>query len=489
MVRFPSYFSLAFIVLLALLTFYFTLGLYISHDFVQLGPNVTNTTLAYVKASSITVANPIITGDRPDPGVIRTRVGTGVLTYYLSHTIHNGLTSRNGDFPIFTSTNLAHWSERSYGAFNRTKTPADGPSLRVNTADYCTMWAPEIFAHDENSAWFMLSYTATRHVAPVGDCYTQAMPANLGVYNAYTNDLKKGFAWTEHPWEPIPAGASFGSCAHLHYLLPHSPDYYHTENQGCNGQSGLGCSRYIRLDSNPWKDPQTGRTWMAYTWITNHRAVPADRPFEGNDVSIVEVETNDPFVVKCDVNVSLIHAGIPHDNITLERLRTYCPRCGEMLSMTKDRWGNDMYSEGGHLTGVNEAPSLFRRGDYVYLLMSGSSWDSPYYNVFWVAAPTVEELRYDNPNRLVGRYLIPNRGESFGHGSAILGPDNRNWYFVHHRLNATRCQQGGAGACDRDIWISPIEFQDCANGGPRNACIKARFPAEQRTTTIIQPLP
>ena len=104
--------------------------------------------------------------------------------------------------------------------------------------------------------------------------------------------------------------------------------------------------------------------------------------------------------------------------------------------------------------------------------------------MFFIAAPTVAELAYDNPSRLVGRYLIPSKGQSFGHGEAVLGPNGKDWYFVHHRLDHDACK--ASGDCRRDVWVSPIEFEDRGDG-KGDAWIKPRFPAEDRAVRVELP--
>lgn len=224
---------------------------------------------------------------------------------------------------------------------------------------------------------------------------------------------------------------------------------------------------------------------MAYAWYTN---TPPKVPWEvdnfGEPVSIVELDKAGPFAVRCDPLVTKVFAANPHDAATLDRLAKSCPNCGEMLSMTKGRFGEELSHEGVSGWGVVEAPSLFRRGDYVYMLASGSAWDSPYYHVYWAAAKTVEGLAHDDPSRLVGRYLIPSDGQSFGHGTAVLGPDGENWYFVHHHLDSGPC--AADGDCPRDVWVSPIEFEDRGDG-LGEVHIKPRRPVESPGVEVTVP--
>jgi hypothetical protein len=245
--------------------------------------------------------------------------------------------------------------------------------------------------------------------------------------------------------------------------------------------SGDRCDRTMRLDSAHFLDEATGRRWLAYSWYTPS---PPESEWEkdnhGEHVTVTELDRDDPLVVRRDPLPVEILAGNPHDAPTLEKLRASCDRCGEGLSMTMERSGAESVHD-GRSWGVNEGAALFRRGGWVYLLMSGSLWDSPTYHVYWVAARSVEGLSVGAPDRLVGRYLVPSRGMSFGHGSPVLGPDGKRFYYVHHRLRADACR--ASDDCARDVWVSPIEFEDRGDG-LGDVYIKARFPAEEPATTI-----
>lgn len=409
--------------------------------------------------------NPVLPVDHPDPGLVRVD-GPGGVTYHLTSTVHD-----RDDFPRHTSPDLIHWTDSGAGLFGRTAAP--GQSIEIGGAHYCARWAPEIVQLGEAS--FMLSFTAQRFAAPQAPCppYDQ----DSGVYLAWSSSPAGPFAPPEKPWEPLPAGAQISTCP----LRPDLPRSLDVAAPDCQGSF---CHHIMRLDSSVFLDPQTGRWWLAYAWYTN---TPPEVEWElanhGEHVHLVELDPNDPFAVRCDLAVPQIHAGNPHDQDTLARLAAGCPGCDQMLSMTRGRHDEEM-TEGGASWGVVEGPSLFRRGDYVYLLLSGSAWDSAYYHVYWVAAKSVEELVHTNPDRLVGRFLIPSDGQSFGHGSAVLGPDGDHWYFVHHHLDHAPCKD--AGACARDVWVSPIEFDDRGDGlGPVH--IRPRWPAEDPTFTVAVP--
>lgn len=408
--------------------------------------------------------NPVLPTGHPDPGVLRVEGAHGV-TYHLTATVDNA-----GDFPRFTSTDLIVWTEAGHGLFGRDDAP--GGSLALDGAHYCSRWAPEIV--QLGAASFMLSFTAQRFAAPQSPC--PPYDEDSGVYLAWSAGPAGPFAPPDRPWEPSPAGADFETCPYRP-VLPHSLDFAADDCQG------IPCPLVMRLDSTVFHDPHTGRWWLAYSWYTNSPPKLAwELANHGQHVSLVELDPNDPSVVRCDLAVAQIHAGNPHDAETLARLAASCSGCEQMLSMTRGPLGEEMMRDGVSL-GVVEAPSLFRRGEYVYLLLSGSNWDSPYYHVYWVAAKSVEALAYTDPGRLVGRLLIPSDGQAFGHGSAVLGPDGERWYFVHHRLARVPCEKSG---CDRDVWVSPIEFEDRGDG-LGDVHIRPRWPAEDPSFIVAVP--
>lgn len=417
---------------------------------------------------AVQASNPVIPGDGPDPHVLRLEEDDGTPVYYLTHTVHNG-----GDFPLYRSFDLVHWERLTPGLFDRSSPPGD--SLQVNDGHFCSRWAPHLTR--VRAGVFMLGFSAARFSGPQTPCPPYAEDG--GVYLASAAAPTGPYAVAGHPWEPLPAGAHEASCpADVRVDVPHSVDYASADCQGNY------CHKIIRLDSDVFVDPQTGRWWMAYSWYTNTPPQVAwEEENHGEHVELVELDPADPFAVICDRDVPQIFAANPHDTDTLARLAGYCPRCGDMLSHTRGRYGEEMVRD-GFSWGVAEGASLFRRGGYVYLLLSGSAWDSPYYHVYWTAAPSVAELVYSNPDRLVGRYLVPGQQQSFGHGTAVLGPDGRHWYFVHHRLDSQRCQN--QGDCARDVWVSPIEFEDRGDG-LGDVHIRPRFPAEQPVVDIIQP--
>ena len=417
----------------------------------------------------IQVTNPVLSGDHPDPDVLRLE-SNGQVTYYLVHTIGTA-----GDIPVWTSHDLVHWTRLAAGAFAQASQP--GTSLDFPNGHFCSIWAPDLTQISQGV--FSLSFTATRWADSQANC--PATQENSGVYLASSSLPTGPFATSQHPWEPFPAGANQATCpAATRDALPHSLD------QAAGGCQGNFCHKIIRLDSDTFHDPVTGTWWLSYAWYTNiPPLVSWEETNHGEHSSIVQLDANDPFAVPCDENTPQIFLANCHDQQTINRLSSYCPRCSEMLSFTRGRFGEEVVRD-GYSWGVAEGPNLFRRDNYVYALISGSLWDSPYYHVFWVAAPTVPELAYTNQNRLVGRFLIPSRDQAFGHGTAVLGPDGHHWYFVHHRLDSQACQD--SGDCSRDLWITPIRFEDHGDG-LGDVYIRAVFPAEHPTVAIVQAQP
>ncbi len=405
----------------------------------------------------IEATNPVLEGDHPDPALLREEDPAGNVLYYLYHT------SGTGDIPVYTSPDLVHWSKLPDGAFHRTSAP--GASLEINGVHYCALWAPQVLKLGPGS--YMLSFSAQRFQSPKNPC--PAYGNDGGVYLAWASSPAGPFAPVDHSWEPIPAGGHIVNCpASLEKDLPHSVDW-----ASPNCQGGY-CHRIIRLDSEAWKDPATDKYWLAYSWYTNNPPmVEWEYSNHGEHVSLVELDPADPFTVPCAPPVAEVYVANPHDTSVIAALAAYCPGCDQMLSMTKGKLDEEMY-RAGHHWGVNEGASFFRRQGYVYMFMSGSAWDAAYYHVFWVAAPTVEGLSRDNADRLVGRYLIPSGGQAFGHGFPIRGPDGNKLYYVHHRLDHAKCLQGN---CARDLWVSPLEFEDRGDG-KGDVWVTPRWPAD-----------
>ncbi len=403
--------------------------------------------------------NPVLTGDAPDPQVVRTRTADGQLIYYLYAT--GGLA---GDFPVYESRDLVRWVRRPEGLLRRPATP--GNSVEIHGRHYCHLWAPSVV--EVRAGVWQLSFTAVRYATARAPCPGYAEDG--GVYLASSTSPTGPFAIDATPWEPLPAGGHITMCpASTRDAIPRSVD---VATGDCLGSF---CHHVVRLDSDVYRDPLTNRWWMSYAWYTNTPPlVPWEQANYGQHVGVVELDAADPWAVRCTASVAQVHIGNAHDGASLTRLAAYCPRCGELLSMTSGR-GGVPFRRDGYTFGVNEGPSLFRRGALVYAFMSGSVWDSPNYHVFWAAAATVEQLSWDNPARLVGRYLVPGGGMSFGHGSIVVGPDDRSLFYLFHRLRANDC--AARGDCARDVWIAPLEFEDRGDGRG-DVWVRPVFPAE-----------
>ena len=409
--------------------------------------------------------NPVIVGDLPDPDVLRVVSADGIVSYVLV------ATSGFGDIPMYTSPDLIHWTRLSVGAFRQTH--SGNGSIEINGTHYCDIWAPDLTQVGE--AVFMLSFSATRYDEAQSSC--PAYRERGGVYVASSSSPTGPFATSDHLWEPLVLQTNLTTCDET--IRDNVPGSLESASRNCQGGP---CHHVIRLDSYAWQDPTTARWWMGYSWYTNDPPmVEWEFANHGEHVSLVELDANDPFTILCDPDVAQIHIANPHSNETIEALRSYCPRCDEQLAFDRGRDNSPMMMSDSSWA-IAEGVSLFRRGNYVYALMSGSAWDSGFYHVYWIAAPTVEELWFENSNRLEGRFLIPSNDQAFGHGSPVLGPDGTSWFYVHHRLNHANCVNNGD--CSRDVWINPITFEDRSDSRG-DIWIEARFPAEDPSFSII----
>lgn len=424
------------------------------------------TEIASTTGSIRSTVNPVLTGNHPDPHVLRTVDDQGDLIYYLVATGDNG-----GDIAAYSSRDLLSWELASPGLFGRSSTP--GSSVEINGYHYCSIWAPQLI--EVKASVFMLSFSAQRFDTAQSECPPYAEDG--GVYQASASSALGPYALPSRPWEPLAAGARTSCPSDIAGSVPHSVD---VASPSCQGTA---CADIIRLDSDVFRDPSDGRWWLSYSWYTNMPPqVDWEQTNHGEHVSVVELDSNDPFVVQCNENVAKVFVGNPHDENTLASLKK-CPDCNDMLSMSKGRQGEDMMRN-GYSWGINEGANIFRRGKYVYMLMNGSAWDSAYYHYFWVAAPSVEQLAYDSPNRRSGRLLVPSNDMSFGHGTVTLGPDGETLYLVHHRLRHDDCKKDND--CARDVWVTKIDFEDRGDGLGQVYPVPS-FPAETPDVSVVIP--
>lgn len=412
--------------------------------------------------------NPVIGQDHADPMVYRVIGADGRASYVLATTI----VGASGDMPAFTSTDLIHWKAEAKGLFD--KKQVAGQSLALGGSYYCNVWSPGMVRVAPSD--YLLAFTATRFASAQAPCPGYA--DDSGIYAAHASSPLGPFAGAAHPDEPVPLGPGAACPDPQKGSLPHSVP---VAQGGCGGGP---CANVLRTHADFFADPGTGASWMAYGWFTG---IPPATDWEmanhGAHVSLAPLDAADPSIVRCDDPALTIHVGNPHDAATLSALAASCEGCDSMLSMTRDRQGDEMVRDGVSW-GLVERPSVLRRGEWVYVLLTGSSYDSPYSHVYWVAAKSVEGLSLDSASRLMGRYLVPSDGQSFGGGSAVLGPDGESFYYVHNHLDSGPCKE--SGLCDRDVWVSPIEFEDRGDGRG-DVWIKARFPAKDTQIRVTVP--
>lgn len=292
------------------------------------------------------------------------------------------------------------------------------------------MWAPEIRPAGSRGG-YALSFTASRFATAQSPC--PGYDEGSGVFMSYAATVLGPYQ-IEGDGLPHPVGPSPNPELCPANLAAQLPSTRLFDSPGCGT---LLCNNTIRLDGDLFTDPQSGESWFAYAWYTNPE--PALLPWEqdnlGEHVGIVRVQSSDPRTVPCDADkAAKVWAWSPHDAATESRMNGSCPRCGEQLSFVRGR-RDQVVTRGptGAVWGVTEGPMLFRRDAYVYLIISHSIWDSSYYAAAWAAAPSVEQLDIErnDPARIVGRLLIPSRDQSFGHGTAVLGPDNVSVQLGH----------------------------------------------------------
>ena len=202
-------------------------------------------------AKVVTATNPVLGTDHPDPHVLRVVDKAGTVRYYLTSTVGTS------DIPIYTSTDLVHWSVKSQ-AFGGLTAKGDG-ALEINGAYFCNIWAPQIV---ETNGSYLLSFTAQRFDTPPKTCpdYNE----DSGVYLASAASPEGPYATADHPWEPLVGGGQISSCSStIKDEIPHSPDVAFHD---CDGGQ---CDQIMRLDSDVFHDSKDGSYWLSYAWYTN----------------------------------------------------------------------------------------------------------------------------------------------------------------------------------------------------------------------------
>lgn len=380
----------------------------------------------------------LLSGDKPDPFVF---MWNG--EYYLTYTSPNRV-------PLMKSKDLVHWSEEKDALGGK---GAGTEPLVLRGTGFCHVWAPEFHRFDNKR--MLVLFSAVAYAGPAIPKQCPEFDGRAGVFAAISDNGTKGqFAVT---W-----GRAFamGESAFCEIAKTPYPRSRWNASDCLNGD----CEDIPRIDGTLFEDQ--GKSYFAYTWFTN--PIPRnerERSAHGFHVSLVEMEKERPYRTICRPKVNRLSIVGPGDEALLENLAQSCPDCGRNLSFTKDQHGDHWQWNEFH-AGITEGASLFRRGDYVYLLFSHATYDSAYYSVAWVAAKTVEGLSRSAPDRLAGRFLLPSGRFAYGHGSPIQGPDG-NWFYVYHRIDHVSCAADTDRKCERDVLISPIEFEEKADGrGP-----------------------
>lgn len=289
-----------------------------------------------------------------------------------------------------------------------------GP-LWNHDADFSDMWAPQV----ARIAGKVYLTTTGRRASCTGDavsCRTVWWTPLDGVYSSIRTSSLRPFVSEIGCGGPVPR----------------------------SGQTQAPLYR-MGLDSDLWEDPQTGEAWLS--WSTDY----ADRQ---QHVGIARVDPK-TLAVLCD-SPALIR---PFENLSLleqdRNMTSYvCSFPGIPWLCTP---GFTASATGRH---VYEAPSLMRRGEWIYLFFSASDYRSDKYGVFFLAARSVRELA-DPTTRLRGQYVPPTvvagTSQVFGHGRPFQATGGR-WFFSMHRNNAPNA------VSPRLAWIAPITFVDKGDG-------------------------
>lgn len=207
-------------------------------------------------ATSLAVQNPFLVGTpgnvAADPDVVRIDQADGSILYILTHTQKN---SGGSDFPLYTSSDLVHWTLVAQ-AMNLTLNLNPEASVQIGGYHYCGCWAPEIRPAAQKGG-YALSFTASRFATAQNPC--PGYDEGSGVFMAFSQDPLGPYL------NPVPLGASLDpnvcpTSSHDAVPFSHLLDF-----PNC-GPASLPCNNSMRLDSDLFNDPLTGESWFAYAW-------------------------------------------------------------------------------------------------------------------------------------------------------------------------------------------------------------------------------
>lgn len=388
-------------------------------------------------------ANPVIDENIPDPSVLRVSVGESV-KYYLVGTAHHS------DIPLYVSSDLVGWTQQGYVFGGARSASAGGRPLTINGRRFCALWAPEL--RQIGPARFSVNFTAQELLPSQASC--EHAVGGGTVFVAYAKKPEGPYALDAQ--EPLKVEPAKDCERSIKVELPRSRRS--RKHQSCANEGE--CQRVLRLDGYPWWDPLEKKTWLFYSWGLPSTTASSE---PGQYISAVEIEKKHHHRPRCEAGNVPFTVGDPYDPEVIPKLPDACEFCGDNFGMGESREGNTMIRN-GRPWRITEGAGVFRRGEWVYLLMSGSGWPSPTYHVYWIAVRGgVRELADRSGKRISGRFLVPDQG-NFGHGTPVLGPNGKRWYYVHHALeNHAACKAHWRG-CRRPVYVTPIEFEDRGDG-------------------------
>ncbi len=184
------------------------------------------------------------------------------------------------------------------------------------------------------------------------------------------------------------------------------------ESFAARGCRSVGCERTVRIDADQFYDPVEREEHFFYTWFQ-----------AGNNISSVSYST---------------------PNWVTQRARP---------SVNSDE-------------SINEAPDVFKRGEYYYMLFSNGHFQNSYGLRYYMSQSTDDLGRgrrlilrqphlVSNSSRCAG-YSGKSVREAGGHSSTIRVGDR---YYIYYHINRYRYDSKGCHLLTgRDTWRSPIDF-------------------------------
>ena len=374
--------------------------------------------------------------------------------------------------PLYYSNDLVNWTYRPVPISvngqnnvlisndNGVYTIGGGQDSQGNNFEsqyFFNIWGPQIAkVTTDDPPTFMLTFTASISEGEyTGDQCGTNFECKTNQYTIFTMSSKESlenqdtdpggiFRFAKNPWEPMLVVNSTGN-----YTPETCPGSIPKSNMPYAPVSDLTRNKNtMRLDSHFWKDPRSNKNWFVYSWFGGSMSNSNSE----ESMAITQMGDTDPF--KTHSSCETYYISSKRESSKLQNaLINVCKYtdCAFVNNFGMSQGPAGVSNSGNDIHTVLEGGSMCRIGDWVYLFFSTSAWNSPGYNVSYIAIndPKGENIymfddgtEFSDGQKIAGIFLPPGKvGDdlyTFGHGTPFQGLTDGEWFFVAHSTNYTK---------------------------------------------------